>query len=97
MAGMLIIPYLSWLTVNIYFLLHRNNEVSYRRWMSSVYIILCLSESFEHPTLISPADSGKGRRCCKVSCLTFQRTLQRFASWLAGSAGLPPPPAPLSS
>ena len=28
-----IIPYLSWLTVNIYFLLHKNNEVSYRRWM----------------------------------------------------------------
>lgn len=80
MAWMLIIPYLSWLTVNIYFLLHGNNEVSQRRWMSSVDIILCLSNSFEHLTLISPAYSGKGRRCCKVRGLTFQRMLQRFAS-----------------
>lgn len=46
--------------VNIYFLLHRNNEVSYRRWMSSVYIILCLSESFEQPTLISLGSLREG-------------------------------------
>lgn len=82
MAWMLIIPYLSRLTVNIYFLLHRNNEVLYRRWMSGVYIILCLSDSFEHPTLISQAYSGKGRRHCRVSCLTFQRTLWKFASYV---------------
>lgn len=50
--------------------------------MSSVYIILCLSDSFEHPTLISLAYSGKGRRHSKVKGLTFQRMLQRFASWL---------------
>lgn len=64
MAWILIIPYFSWFTVNICFLLHKNNEVSYRRWMSSVYIyiymILCLSESFEHPGLISLAYSRKG-------------------------------------
>lgn len=46
------------LTVNIYFLLHGNNEVSHRRWMLSVYIILCLSDSFEHPTLISQLIGG---------------------------------------
>ena len=82
MAWMLIIPYLSRLTVNIYFLLHRNNEVSYRRWMLGVYIILCLSDSFENPTLISQAYSGKGRRHCRVICLTFQRTLWKFASYM---------------
>ena len=48
------------LMVNIYFLLHGNNEVSHRRWMSSVYIILCLCDSFEHPTLISQLTEGRG-------------------------------------
>lgn len=84
MAWMLIIPYLSWLTVNIYFLLHRNNEVSQRRWMSSVYIILCLSDSFEHAALISLAHSEKGRRCCKVRVCLFRgcsRGLQ--ARWIS--------------
>lgn len=61
MAEMLIICCFSWLRVNIYFWLSRNNEESYWRWMSSMYTILCLSDSFEHQMLISPYwGLGKG-------------------------------------
>lgn len=51
--------------------------------MSSVYIILCLSDSFEHPTLFPglPGEAGEVPQH-KVRSLTFQRLLRRFASWM---------------
>lgn len=54
MAEMLIICCFSWLMVNIYFWLHRNNDDSNLRWMLNVYTILYLSDSFKHLALISP-------------------------------------------
>lgn len=51
--------------------------------MSSVYIILCLSDSFEHPTLFPRLTWGTGEVPeHKVRSLTFQRLLRRFASWV---------------
>lgn len=51
--------------------------------MSSVYIILCLSDSFEHPTLFPslPGEVGEVLQH-KVRSLTFQRWLRRFANWM---------------
>lgn len=80
MAWMLIIPYLSWLAVNIYFLLHRNNEVSCRRWMSRVYIILCLCDSFEHRTLISLAYLGKGEEAPQGELFDFSEDTPEVCS-----------------